>query len=123
MITTGVLALLTSGAIDMALGEKMRPPISSTFSRVISSCAAALAIGPPRTFRVADDELDRIAAEILLVQLDIETRAFLELVAEIGGSARFGRDEPDLDLAGVRRSGGEERRGAAGQKYRFDVHA
>ena len=47
MTTNGTLAAVASGAIDMALGEKMTPPRISTFSRAISSCAAALAIGPP----------------------------------------------------------------------------
>ena len=47
MMTNGTFAAVTSGAIDMALGEKITPPRISTFSRAISSCAAALAIGPP----------------------------------------------------------------------------
>jgi len=47
MITIGTLPWVTSGALAMALGEKMKPVSRSTFSRVISSCTAFLAMSPP----------------------------------------------------------------------------
>ena len=47
MTTIGTLALVTSGALAIAFGEKTNPVRMSTPSRVTSSCTAFFAMSPP----------------------------------------------------------------------------
>ena len=102
MIIAGVCDSVIRGAIDIALGEKTKPreeidlfADDQFLHRLLGHIAA-------RILGVAFDKLDLMAAQLAGVKAHVQVHALLNLVAELGCSARIGENDANLDGLGLR---------------------